>query len=44
MIGGGTEAKINWSLNAKFSENINKTIGTFLDFNSNKIPFDDKFM
>lgn len=42
MIGGGNETKINWSLNPKYSDKICKSAGAYLDFNSYKIPFDDK--
>ncbi len=39
---GSSEANINWNLNPKYSNNVVKNMGVYLEYNSKKIDFDDK--
>lgn len=43
-IGGGCEANINYSVNAKHSPKMFKSAGVYLNYFSSKIPFDDGFL
>lgn len=39
---GSSEANINWSMNPKYSPNLKRNIGVYLEYNSKKIEFGDK--
>lgn len=44
QVCGSTEANVNWNLNPKYSSNVVKTMGTYIEFNSEKSKMDEKIM